>query len=83
MHYFDPEMGGGGICPELHGICGGECPWEVFSARAAHNLDFKTVELSAKRMAQGRWGFIQVKKEPSLSVSVAKCSEHSVVTMYF
>ena len=32
----------------------------VFSARVAHNLDAKTVELSAKRMVQGRWGFIQV-----------------------
>ena len=26
----------------------------VFSAHAAHNLDAKTVELSAKRMVQGR-----------------------------
>ena len=30
----------------------------VLSAHVGHNLDAKTVELSAKRMVQGRWGFI-------------------------
>ena len=33
----------------------------VFSGHVAHDLDANTVELSAKRMVQGRWGFIQVK----------------------
>ena len=34
-----------------------------FSARVAHDLDAKTVELSAKRMVKGRWGVIQVKND--------------------
>ena len=49
------------VCPELHGICGGKCPW-VFNAHIAHDLDPKTVELSAKRVMKGRLGFVQVKK---------------------
>ena len=32
----------------------------VFSSHVARDLDAKTVELSAKRIVQGRWGFIQV-----------------------
>ena len=34
----------------------------VFSAYVAHYLDVKTVELSTKRIVQGRWRIIQVIK---------------------
>ena len=59
VHYFGPEMGGGRLP---------RSSWNflvvntrgVFSAHVAHDLDAKTVELSTKRMVQGRWGFILV-----------------------
>ena len=35
----------------------------VFSAHFADDIDAKTAELSAKRMAQGRWRCIQVKNK--------------------
>ena len=54
----------------------------VFSACVAHNLDAKTIEISAKRTVQGRWGFIQVK------ITLSKCfgyqsGEKSSSTMPF
>ena len=54
MHYFGPEMGGGGggvrVCPELHGICGGKRPLGVFNVHIA----LQNSQISAKRMLQGR-----------------------------
>ena len=44
----------------------------VFSAHVPHDLDAKTVELSAQRMVQGRWRFIQVNSNTFLSVLVAR-----------
>ena len=61
MRHFDPERGGGGICPEHHGNCDGKRPW----GRSVHmlhiHLNAKTVELSAGRIVQGRWVCIPVK----------------------
>ena len=39
----------------------------VFSAPIAHDLDAQAVELSANRIVQGLWRFIQVKKKATLS----------------
>ena len=56
MHYFGPEIWGGGafapnftefVVVNAHG---------VFSVHVAHNLDSKTVEQSAQRIVQGSWG---------------------------
>ena len=56
----------------------------VFSAHFALDLDAKTVELLAKKMAQGSSGFIQVKpKKCFLSIFGAKHGEQSVSTMHF
>ena len=65
MHYLGPEVEGG--------LGGGSWPrssqnerWYttiglvVFSTHVAHYLDTKTFELSAKRVGQGKWRFIQV-----------------------
>ena len=60
MHYFGPEMGGGGGSPNFTEFMVVKA-YVVFSACIAHNFDTKTVELSAKRIMQGRWWFIQMK----------------------
>ena len=60
--YFGPEVGrgGGGAYPELHGVRDGKLH-EVFSVPVAHDLTTScTNTVSAKRMVQGRLGFIQV-----------------------
>ena len=54
----------------------------VFSARIAHNFDTKTVELSAKRIMQGRWWFIQMKITLSKYFSY-QIGEQSGATMSF
>ena len=54
----------------------------MFSARIAHSFDTKTVELSAKRIMQGRWWFIQMKITLSKYFSY-QIGEQSGATMPF
>ena len=54
----------------------------VFSARIAHSFDTKTVELSAKRIMQGRWWFIQMKITLS-KYFIYQIGEQSGATMPF
>ena len=55
----------------------------VFSAHAAHDLDTKTVELYAKRIMQGGWGLVQVKKLYLLSVLAAKMANNQLLPFTF
>ena len=54
------------------------CSMHMFNAHVAHNLDTKTVKLSATRMGPGRWGFTQVKKQHFLSVSAANMANNQL-----
>ena len=55
VHYFGPEMGEWVRATNLTELVVVNAHYMgVVSARVAHNLDDKTVELSAKRMVQGR-----------------------------
>ena len=49
----------------------------MFSAHVAHDLDAKTVEVSAERLVQGRWRFIQVKQH-FLSVLGARMANNQL-----
>ena len=58
MHYVGPEMGEWVSALNFmefavvnaHGV------FSVLQVHVSHDIDVKTVELSTKRMVQGRWG---------------------------
>ena len=55
VHYFGPEIGWGAFAPNFPNFVVVYASG-LFSAPFAHNLDTKTVELSAKKIVQGRLG---------------------------
>ena len=59
MHTFGPEMGGGLFALNFTDFVVVNVQG-VFSTHVTHK-DSKTVELSGKRVGQGRWMFIRVK----------------------
>ena len=85
MHYFGSEIGGGGggvfalNCTEFVAVNangGVQCT-------SCTQFRGQTVELSAKRMMQGRWRFIQVNNNTFLSVLVARMVDNHLAPCTF